>query len=240
MVAGYTYNTFTTALANFLVVPVGQTEFVSALPSIIENAEQWCYRDVDFLQTIERDSSGALTAGNRNFSFPTSIGRFVVVEDINVITPAGQTDPDQGTRRQLLPATKEMLDALYPNATGSGVPQYFGMIKQDTIVVGPWPDGNYQVEVVGTIRPATLSNSNQTTFLSVNMPDLFFAAAMVWGAGYLKDFGASADDPKLAVTWQAVYDKSLKSAEIEEARKKFTSQGWSSKEPAPLATPPRT
>lgn len=238
--AGLTYNTFTTQLANFLVVPVTQPEFVTALPMIIDGAEQWCYRDLDFLQTTETDASAALTAGGRQFSLPTSDGTFVVVEEINVISPAGTTDPEQGTRNPLLPATKEMLDTLYPSVTGSSVPQFFGMVKQGTIIVGPWPDAAYQVEVVGTIRPAALSASNPTTFLATNLPDLFFAAAMVWGAGYLKDFGAAADDPKLAVTWQGIYDKSKMSAEIEEARKKFTSQGWSSKEPAPLATPPRT
>jgi hypothetical protein len=238
--AGYTYSTFTTALATFLVVPVAQAEFVTALPMIIDGAEQWCYRDLDLLSTIEKDSSAALTAGSRNFSLPSSIGKFVTVEEINVISPAGQTDPDLGTRKPLLPATKEMLDTLYPSVTGSSVPQYFGMVKQDTIIVGPWPDAAYQVEVVGTVRPAALSASNTSTFLSQYLPDLFFAAAMVWGAGYIKDFGAAADDPKLAVTWKGIYDTSLKSAEIEEARKKFTSQGWSSKEPAPLATPPRT
>lgn len=239
--AGYTYSTFTTQLANFLVVPVTQPEFVAALPMIIDGAEQWCYRDIDLLDTIATDATAALTAGDRNFTLPDDSGNiFVVVENINVITPAGQPDPNIGKRNALLPATKEMINMLYPDALASGVPQYFGMVKQDTVVVGPPPDAAYQVEVIGTRRPAALSVSNQSTFLSVNLPDLFFAAAMVWGAGYLKDYGAAADDPKLAMTWKAAYDTSLKSAEIEEARKKFTSQGWSSKEPAPLATPPRT
>lgn len=238
--AGLTYNTFTTQLATFLVVPVAQPEFVIALPMIIDGAEQWCYRDVDFLSTVVTDDSAALTAGNRNFNLPSADGTFVVVENINVITPAGTTDPEAGTRNTLLPATKEFLDSLYPSVTGSSVPQYFGMVTQGKIIVGPWPDAAYQIEVVGTQRPAALSASNQSTFLATNLPDLFFAAAMVWGASYLKDFGAAADDPKLAVTWQSTYDRSLKSAEVEEARKKFTSQGWSSKEPAPLATPPRT
>lgn len=235
-----TYNTFTTSLANFLVIPVTDPNFVAAIPNIIDDAEQRIYRELDLLNTVVRDASAALTGGIRNFSLPTSSGTFVVVDEINVISPAGTTDPDAGTRNALLPASKEMLDVMYPSATPGALPQYFGMITQSSIIVGPWPDGNYQVEVVGTQRPAPLSNSNQTTLLSVYLPDVFLNAALEMGAAYLKDFGAATDDPKSGMTWGAKYLAALKSAQIEEARKKFTTEGWSSKEPAPTATPPRT
>lgn len=235
-----TYNTFTTSLANFLVIPVADPNFVAALPNIIDDAEQRIYRELDLLNTVTRDASAALTGGNRNFSLPTSIGTFVVVDEINVISPAGTADPDAGTRNPLLPASKEMLDVMYPSATPGALPQYFGMITQSSIIVGPWPDGNYQVEVVGTQRPAPLSSTNQTTLLSVYLPDVFLNAALEMGAAYLKDFGAATDDPKSGMTWGAKYLAALKSAQIEEARKKFTTEGWSSKEPAPTATPPRT
>lgn len=235
-----TYAQFTTSLANFLVIPVGDANFVSALPNIIDDAEQRIYRDLDLLATVTSESSSALTAGNRNFTFPTpSPGIFVVVDTINVISPAGTTDPELGTRNALVPATKQFLDMVYPSSSGSGVPQYFGMVTQTSIVVGPWPDADYQVEVVGTVRPSPLSSTNTTTFLSVNLPDLFLNAALVMGAGYLKNYGAAVDDPKMAMTWESRYQSALKSAETEEQRKKFASQGWSSKEPAPLATPPR-
>lgn len=240
MAVGYTYSTFTTALANMLVVPVDDIAYVAALPSVIDDAEQRIYRDLDLLATVVRDSSSALVAGNRNFTLPTSIGTFVVVEDVNVITPAGQTNPELGTRNPLLPASKEMLDFLFPSATGSSVPANFAMITQNTIIVGPWPLAAYQIEVVGTQRPIPLSAANQATFLSINLPDLFFAAALVFGAGYQKNFSEMGDQPQAASAWEAHYKTLLSSAATEEARKKFTSEGWSSKQPAPLATPPRT
>lgn len=232
-----TYNAFTTSIANLMVVPVDDPGYVQVLPNIIDDLEQRLYRELDLLATIATDSSAALTAGNRNFSIPTG---FVVIENINVIIPAGQTDPDLGTRNPLLPATKEMLDMLYPNVTASAVPQYFGMITQSSIVVGPWPDEDYQVEVVGTQRPAPMSATNQTTFLSVNLPDLVIAAGMVFAAGYQLNFSAAGDNPQSAVSWESHFQTLLKSANIEEMRKRFTSEGWSSQPPTPLATPPRT
>lgn len=238
-----TWATFTTQLANFLVIPVNDPNFVTALPSIIDDSEQMSYRDLDLLNTVFRDSSVALVAGNRNFAEaanPNGNGPFLVTQQLNVITPIGTTNPDLGTRNPLLPSSKEMLDVLFPNSTGSGVPLYFAPINQNNFIVAPWPDQNYTVEVVGTQRPAPLSASNTTTLLSSYFPDVFLNAALVMGAGYLKNFGAAADDPQSGVTWQTKYDKALKSSTIEEQRKRFTAEAWSSSSPTPLATPPRT
>ncbi len=237
-----TYATFTTSLANFLVIPVDDVNFVSAIPNIIADAELKSYRDLDLLNTVYRDSSVALVAGNRNFTEATSTtnGPFVVTQELNVITPAGTTNPELGTRNPLLPATKEMMDFLYPNATGSGVPQYFAPLTQNSFIVGPWPDAAYTVEAVGTQRPAPLSASNTTTLLSTYFEDLFLNAALDMGCGFLKDFGARSDDPQSGMTWSQKYQKALASAIVEENLKKFRSEGWSSAQPSPIATPPRT
>jgi hypothetical protein len=239
----FTYSTFTAALANWLAVPASDTAFVEATPQIIQNAELRVYKDLDLLQTISRNNSSSLTTGNRNFQYPAESAEgniFVVIENINIITPVGTTNPELGARVPLLPVSKEFLDAVYPSATGSSVPQFFAPMTQTTCVVGPWPDAAYTVEVVGTIRPLQLSSTNTTTFLSVNLPDLFFKAAMVEGCGYQQNFSTGGDNPQSAITWEAQYQAALKSAVVEEMRKKFGSEGWSSKQPDPVATPPRT
>ncbi len=237
-----TYATFSTTLANFLVIPVGDTNLSQALPAIIDFAEQQSYRDLDLLNTIFRDSSVALTTNNRNLAqaASTTNGPFLVTQQINVITPAGQTNPDLGTRNPLVPTTKEMLDFLYPSSTGAGVPQFYAPINQNNFIVGPWPDQAYTVESVGTQRPAPLSVSNTTTLLSVYFPDLFLNAGLVYGAGFLKDFGAAQDDPKSGMTWSALYQASLSSAKAEESLKKFQGQGWGALSTSPGASPPRT
>lgn len=239
--AGLTYTTFVTSIANLM--PVDSTtnaDFLTVLPNIINDAEQRLYRELDLLNTSVRDSSAALIAGNRNFTSPTTQGIFLVTDEVNVITPAGVTNPDLGTRNQLVPASDEVLNALYPSVSGSTIPQYFAMVDQGVMIVGPWPDANYQVEVVGTQRPEPLSSSNTTTLLSVYFPDLMIAASMVFASAYMKNFGAAADDPKMASTWESHLQELLKSAVVEEGRKEFEGAGWSDKSPTPLATPPRT
>lgn len=234
----YTYATYKAALSDLLVVDEDDADFGAILPSIIDYAEQRIYRELDLLSTVVRQT-GAITAGDRSFTLPTEEGRFVVTNGINVITPAGQTDPDAGTRRQLLPVSRDYLDAVWSSTTGAGVPVCYAMVTDQTIDVGPFPDMNYTMEVIGTIRPAPLSASNTTTFLTSYLPDLFMAASMVFGAAWQKNFGAQADDPKASVSWESQYQTLKASADVEEQRKKYQSGAWGSLSPTPIATPGR-
>lgn len=236
-----TYATYVSSLANLLPVSASDPGFVAVLPNIIADAELRLYRALDLLDTSVRDSSATLTTGTRNFNLPTAIGTFIICDEVNVITPVGTSDPELGTRNQLVPCSDEMLNALWPSATGSTVPQYFAMVNQGSIIVGPFPDQAYTVEVVGTQRPAPLSSTNTTTVLSTFFEDLLLSASMVFAAGYQKNFGSGSDDPKMAVSWEAHTQMLLADARTEEARKMFTSQGWSDKSPIPSSTtPPRT
>jgi hypothetical protein len=236
-----TYSTYVSSLANLMVLSSpSDANFQTDLPNIIDDAELRIYRDLDLLDTSVRDSSAAMTAGNRNFTLPSTLGTMIVTDEINIITPAGTTNPDSGTRNPLTPTSNEVLNALWPSSSGSTVPQYFSMVNQNQIIVGPWPDQAYQVEVVGTVRPPSLSSTTTTTILSVFFPDLLIAASMVRAAAYQKNYGAAVDDPKMAVTWESHFQTLKSSAEVEEQRKKFAGPGWSSQGPDPIATPPRT
>lgn len=223
-----TYATFTTALANFLVMPITQPEFVSAIPNIIDDAEQRIYRELDLLSTVT-GAVGTLSIGGQVLFLPPSgsgEGPFVVVQDVRVVTPIGADPSSAGKSTPLLSMAKEMLMYLYADNTVNGVPQYFAMFNQASILIGPRPDAAYNVLISGTVRPLPLSVSNPATFLSTYLPDVFLNAALSIGAGYLKDFGAATDDPQSGVTWEKKYQTQLKSAATEEVRKKSQDQGW--------------
>lgn len=231
----YTYSEYVTTLANTLVVPSDDANFVAELPRIIDDAEQRIYRELDLLTTIIRDQSGVFTANSRNFTFPQ---HFVVSESINYFTPAGSTT----NRYPLVPTTREFIDYVWPNEAASStsdVPLYYAMITDQTIIVGPPPGANYTVEVVGTIRPTPLSITNTTTYLTQYLPDLFFAASCVFGFGYLQNFSSMSDNPQSAVSWESHYQSLKSSADMEELRKKYQAQAWTPKQPYSTSTPPR-
>lgn len=236
------YVAFVNRLAEGLEMRQSNADFVTLVPAVIDAAEQRVYRELDLLSTIIRDSSATLTANSRNFTLPTDLGRFVVTESMNVFTPVGTTT----NRNQLVPVSREYLDATWSNEaaiTSPSIPQYYAMITDQTIIVGPPPDANYTMEVIGTIRPNPLSASNPTTVLTLYLPDLFVYAALAFAGGYQINRvapGTAPIDVQQADAWEKDYQAALASAGIEEMRKRYESQGWTPKQPAPIATPPRT
>lgn len=237
MTTGLTYNEYVTQISTLAVVSPTDADFVTILPQMLTYAENRIYRDLDFLSTTQALSGYKFTIGSRSLVIPPST--FVTLQQINVITPATTTIPNSGTRNTLLPTTKEFIDNVYPSASSAGVPAYFAMFDQSTILVGPWPDQTYSVEVVGTYRPTSLSSANPTTFLSLYLPDLLIMASMIYVSGYQRNFGRANDDPQMAVSYEGQYKTLMQGAMIEEARKKFQSSGWTSMSPSPIATPTR-
>ena len=242
--AGLTYSTYKTQIAEMAVVAEDDVNFVAILPMMIDYASLRICRDLDLMFTsVSLHGAGyQLTAGNRNISFPQDLPNgtsFVVSEQINLITPVGQSDPDSATRTPLMPTTKEFLDAVYGSASYTGVPKYFVPFNETLFFVGPTPDASYYVEVVGTIRPASLSATVPTTFISQYLPDLLVMASMIYISAYQRNFGKESDDPQMAMSYETQYQLLLKSAVVEEARKKFDAAGWSSQSPATVASPTR-
>lgn len=231
-------NSYKGQIATMAVVAEDDPAFLTILPQMITYAENRIYRDVDFLFTSIATTSYGLTVGSRSISVPTGV--FVVPEQINVITPYTVSDPNAGTRNALLPTTKEFLDAVYNVASSTGLPKYFCPFDDYTFLVGPYPDQNYTCEIVGTYRPGSMSSTNQTTFISLYLPDLLIMASMVYISAYQRNFSsAMANDPQMPINYEMQYQTLLKGATSEENRKKFESVAWSSQSASPFSTPTR-
>lgn len=235
-----TYASFVTAVSTLMPIDPTDVSFLAILPDCIDYTEERILRELDLLQTVVRDSSAALVANSRNFTLPTSTGTFVVTNGMNVITPAGTVNPESGTRVPLIRVSTDFLDLAWPSSTGATTPKYFAMTTQTAAVVGPWPDGNYQVEVVGTQRPAPLSATNTPTFLSTNLPDLYLQAAMIFMTGpFMKNYGASSDNPQQAQSYENQYQLLKASAATEEFRKMAMGSAWTPLTQSPQAQPAR-
>jgi len=221
------YTSYIDQIANLMAADKTTPEFQLMVQGMIPYAEDRIYRELDLLNTTVVNSANSFTAGSRSFSLPTNgaNGIFYTVTGLNVITPAN-TAPDSGTRNQMAAVSMDYLNAVWNSNVGAGVPQEFSMVNQFTIMVGPWPNANYVVEVVGTVQPAPLSATNTTTFLTDYLEDLFLAASMVFASGYMRDFGSQADNPQQAQSWESQYQTLLKSAMMLELRKKWAGPNW--------------
>ena len=215
----YTYSSFKTALAAALAVDESDADFVALLPTIIDLTEQVCYRELDLVDASVA-VNGTATANSRYFTLPTSSGHILVVDAVNTFDASN-------VRHPAVPATRDVIDFVWPSDTApsaTSVPQIFCRPDDTRLLFGPAPGFAATVEIVGTIRPDPLSASNTTTFLTSYLSDLFFAGAMMNAMGtLLRNFGAQADNPQAAVSWQGVFTSLLASAQKEELRKNYIS-----------------
>jgi len=239
----YTYNSYIDAVGRILNIPDDDTDYRNIIPRMIEYAENRIYRECDFLATLGSLTT-SLTAAGRITPLPATI---MICQSINVVTPAA-TPLDLGVRNPLNRVSVDFLNATWPSSAGSGVPKYYAIMGAPTlsptiaagplnIMFGPAPDASYSAEIIGSVRPSPLSFTNQETFLSTYMPDLFLAASMIWGFGYQRDFGGQADDPATAQSWEHQYEALRIGIDVEEMRKKSASVSWSPYHPtAPANT----
>ncbi len=249
----YTWTVLTNQLTNYLEEE-NSADFTTALPQIVSDAELRIYRDLDFLATRGQNHSLTFTAGQRTLSlagitgatiggYPVAYAYPVVVQGITACTPVN-TAPPTTTRVRFQPATLDFIDMIWPDEATTQAPGvqsgFFALVDHERVVVAPTPDQAYTVEVTGTWRPAPMSSTQAQSWLGDNVPDLLFAACMVEGAAYQRDFGSMSDDPQKALSWNAHYDALKANATEEEQRRKSQGMGWLPFGAAPVAGTQRT
>jgi len=204
------YNTYLTRLAAMATASTTDTKFTTIVPAVIDYAEQRMYRELQLVSTQSRNQAGSTSSGVRTFNFPT---RFVIAEAINLIISS--------QRFPLMPASREFIDFVYGTAS-NGVPVYYAMETDQSISLGPTPNGAYTVEIVGRVRPTPLSSGTPNTFLTDYLPDAFLACSMIFYSGFQKNFAAQSSNPQQGTSWEDQYTKLMASAQVEELRKRFT------------------
>jgi len=145
----------------------------------IENAEFRILRDVDS-DNNKRYATANLVASQRFIDTPDNL---LVVRSAQIIDSDGSSQPDN---REFL----EYRDTSYMseyNPTGSrGVPKYYGMWDQNTIVLAPTPDATYEIQLNYILKDPGLSSTNTTTYLSQNFPNGLLYACLVEAFSFLK------------------------------------------------------
>lgn len=140
---------------------------------------------------------------------------------------------DYPTIVRFLPVSVDWIDTTWPREATTGVPgqpfAYFAMLDDQTAMVAPTPDIAYTSIVTGTWRPAPMSDSNTTTWLGTNLPDLLFIASMVEGL----NFQRNVTDPQKILSWEQRYQDGKTVAFEEEQRRKAMGPSAQPYQPSP-------
>jgi hypothetical protein len=149
------------------------------IDGFISDAQFRILRDVDS-DNNRRYATANLVTSQRFIDVPAGL---LVVRSAQIVDSDGSSNPDN---REFL----EYRDTSYMseyNPTGStGVPKYYGMWDEDTIVLAPSPDATYSIQLNYILKDPGLSATNANTYLSTNFPNGLLYACLVEAYGFLK------------------------------------------------------
>jgi hypothetical protein len=168
-----TYDELVTNIRNY--TEVNSNVFTSSvINTFITMGENRILRDID-LDVFKKESTGSLTSGNKFLGAPSDI----LTHRYLMLTNSGE---------QIFLDFRDtsFMKEYWPDGTETGTPKYFSVWDQDTFYVAPTPNSNYTVELGYIYRPAQLSSTNQTTWVSNNAPEALLYACLIQAYSYTK------------------------------------------------------
>ena len=169
-----TYDELVTNIRNYTEVD-SNVFSNSVINTFITMAENRILRDID-LDVFKLEVAGSLTSGNRFLTAPSDI----LTHRYMILTSVG------GDQIFLDFRDTSFMKEYWADSTATGLPKYYSVWDQNTFYVAPTPDSNYVAELGYLYKPAQLSESNQTTWISTNAPEALLYGCLVQAYSYTK------------------------------------------------------
>lgn len=172
-----TYTGLVNAIQAF--TEVDETSFVANIPTFVQDTERLVNNTVQ-LPAFRRNVTGSATA---NFPYLTLPSDFLATFSVAVMN----TDEPIVTEnyRYLLNKDVNYIREAFPFPGVTGVPQYYALFDNNTYILGPTPDVNYDIELHYFAYPTSIVTAG-TTWLSQNFPNVLLYGALTEAYLYLK------------------------------------------------------
>ena len=167
------YTELKTALQDY--AQTTETSFVTNIDTFIGQAENRIFLEID-LPDFRKASLGKTSDGSTYLSKPSDF--------LSVYSLARVSSGNEYT--YLLPKDASFIREAYPDTDTKGAPEHYAHFDSSFFVLGPVPDGEYNIQLSYKSRPTQLSSSNATTWLSTNAESAFLYACLVEAYTYLK------------------------------------------------------
>jgi hypothetical protein len=141
--------------------------------TIIRQAEERIQRSVQ-LPYFRKNVTGTSTGSNKYLAAPSD---FLSAYSL-AVTVAGD-------QFYLLPKDVAFIREAYPSATATGVPQYYGLFDENTIILGPTPASSYEFELHYYYEPQSIVDSG-TSWLGTNAENALLYGCLVEAYTVLK------------------------------------------------------
>lgn len=152
-----------------------ETSFVANIPVFVQLAEERIYNAV-FIPAIRKNQIGTLTPSNKYLTLPAD---WLANFSLAIITPV------TNAQTFLLDKDVNFIRECYPDPDDSGVPKYYAIFDKNTLILGPTPDSNYQVELHYYYYPQSIVTAS-TSWLGDNFETVLLYGTLREAYLYMK------------------------------------------------------
>ena len=166
------------------------SEFVGALPAMIQRAQEKMQNDLDD-QGLVTYASVAVSASSAEVSVPVG-GEIIKTFSIEV----------DGARTQLKHRPYEYLLDYWPVSASTGTPRYYGFKTNTEIRVAPTPSATVDSQIGFIAQVTTITSASPTNYFTIHCENALFYASMVEASLFMKSFNTTA-------AWQQEYQSEV-------------------------------
>ena len=166
------------------------SEFVGALPAMIQRAQEKMQNDLDD-QGLVSYASVAVSASSAEVSVPVG-GEIIKTFSIEV----------DGARTQLKHRPYEYLLDYWPVSASTGTPRYYGFKTNTEIRVAPTPSATVDSQIGFIAQVTTITSASPTNYFTIHCENALFYASMVEASLFMKSFNTTQ-------AWQQEYQSEV-------------------------------
>ena len=166
------------------------SEFVGALPAMIQRAQEKMQNDLDD-QGLVSYASVAVSASSAEVSVPVG-GEIIKTFSIEV----------DGARTQLKHRPYEYLLDYWPVSASTGTPRYYGFKTNTEIRVAPTPSATVDSQIGFIAQITTITSASPTNYFTTHCENALFYSSMIEASLFMKSFNTTQ-------AWQQEYQSEV-------------------------------
>ena len=151
-----------------------ETSFVANIPNFVQYAEERIYNTVQ-LPALRQNSTASTTLGNQYMALPSD---WLSTYSLAVVDGSGDY-------QFLLNKDVNFIRQSYPSASSTGLPQYYAIWDDNTMLLGPTPDAAYTLELHYYYYPPSIVDAG-TSWVGDNFENVLLYGALREAYTYLK------------------------------------------------------
>jgi hypothetical protein len=166
------YSQLYTAITDY--IEAGDQSFLDNIPNFVKAAEQKIYHMVQ-LPALRKNVMGNVTLGTRYLTLPAD---WLSAYSLAVVDA-------QGVYTFLMNKDVNYIREAFPDPSEDGLPTHYAIFDEDSLLLAPTPDANYEVELHYFHYPPSIVDAG-TSWVGENFDTVLLYGSLVEANMYIK------------------------------------------------------